>query len=636
MGKVTVCSLDCPDACSLIVDRSEEGAIRVRGNPDNPMTRGFTCAKILNYVERMRSSDRIITPLRKTGTTWNTIGWDEALMLCAEKIQECRGQPASILHLHGDGAKGVLKFADKLFFGRIGASHTKGSLCDTAGITACIADFGSLEHNDIRDVVNAETIVNWGRDLSRSSIHVAALVRDARKRGAKVITISPGGDGNGPFSDFFVRVRPGTDRFLAAALIRLLIDRHTLSDDILHHAGNWKVFEDMIRRRSVAELLSVCEVALEDCERLCDCYCRRKPVATLVGWGLQRYRFGGENVRFINALSFLSGNVGISSAGVYYGVSSLRNFNLDWAYESVEKGRRTFPLPLIGRSIMEARDPAVKMIWVNGFNVVNQAPDSLSVKEAFRRVEFRVVVDAFMTDTAEMADLILPCAFLLEQEDIVGSFLHDYIHYAEPVVRPPGEAWDDFRIFTELGKRLSPPVIMPPRDEILRKALNSPYVDISLEELKTQKYTKAAWPAVAYEGMKFKHPDGLYHLPDVMHDEAAASSDFPLQLLSLIRREAIHSQIPPEEGGQVPTVWIAPDSVAWNDIDTKQEVYLVSPRGRLRVAVATFSGLHPKAVIYRRGDWIKTGGGVNQLIDAALTDMGDGASYYSQSVRLEN
>ena len=150
MEILTACTLDCPDACSLLVKILAHGAIRIRGNPNHPVTKGFTCAKIRRFGQRLSSKHRITRPLLRQGQDWKPIDWEEALQLCAEKIQEHRSEPESILHLRGEGDKGVLSQASKLFFAELGASTTAGSLCDVAGIAACIADFGSLETNDDR------------------------------------------------------------------------------------------------------------------------------------------------------------------------------------------------------------------------------------------------------------------------------------------------------------------------------------------------------------------------------------------------------------------------------------------------------------------------------------------------------
>jgi len=635
MKGITACTLDCPDACSLLCYEDGRGVFHLRGNPDHPVTSGFTCGKIKNFHERLRSPDRLTTPRLREGEKWRSVDWETALALCAGKIQALRREPASILHIHGEGAKGVLKQAGKLLFASLGASRVRGSLCDAAGYVASVQDFGSRDNHDIRDLLNAQRIVNWGKDLSRSSVHTAAMVKQARKHGTAVLSISPGGDGNAPFSDEWVRIRPGTDRFLAAAVIRLLLQRGMMREEILSRTANWDRFRSLIAEKSVEELLGACDVEGKEFERVFAFYAGQESVATLIGAGVQRYRYGGENVRFINALALLSGNIGRSGGGSYFHLHSLRNVNLDWTKDPERKTRRAFHMPTIGLDILEAKDPPLRMIWVNGSNVINQAPDSREVARAFQSVEFKVVVDAFMTDTAERADLVLPCTLMLEQEDIVASYLHDYVHYVKPVLEPPKEARSDFWIFSELAKRLDPPVDFPDAETCLRASLESPHLEVSLEELREKSYVRALRPRIAYGGMRFDHKDGRYRFPESLHDEGPVSDEYPLRLLTLIRKDAIHSQILPEK--QVPpAAWVAPENPFLKHLDLEREVFLASPLGRLRVTLKFLPGLHPASVLYRRGDWMKLGGGANQLIAAGLTDVGDGAPFYEQYVRLEN
>ena len=540
------------------------------------------------------------------------------------------------MHIRGDGDKGVLSQASNLFFASLGASQVAGSLCDMAGIAASIADFGSLDTNDLLDLANASAVVNWGKDLGRSSNHVAAIIGKVRKSGGKVLTVSPGGDGNRMFSDKMIRIRPGTDRFLAAAVIHLLIQRGKIDDDVLERTQGWPQFRELITSRSVSEFAGASDVSKNEVEELFEYYSLKEPVASLLGWGLQRYKHGGENVRFINALALLSGNIGRHGGGSYFNISSTRNFNLSWAQGSTERKRRTLLLPRVGKDILETEKPPIKMIWVNGFNVVNQAPDSGAIARAFEGTEFKVVVDAFMTDTALRADLVLPCELMLEKEDIVGSFLHNYVNYVRPVLPSPKGARSDFWILTELGQRLDPPILLPKAEDCLRASLESPYLETSLEDLRQLGFVRANRPEIAYANLDFDHPDGKYHLPTELHEEIPPPEQYPLRLLTLVRRNFVHSQILPEEHEPIPIVWISPESPALEGLDLNQDIYVVSPLGRLKVRVEHSQGLHPEAVIYRRGDWMQFGGGANQLVAASLTDMGNCAAYYSQCVRLEN
>ena len=634
--KLTACTMDCPDACSIVVSRTADGRVKVKGNPDNPFTSGFTCAKLKDHVRRVQSSHRITHPQLKTQTGWQTISWDEALDMCAAKIQALRSRPTAILHIHNEGAKGVLKEATTLLFNRLGTSRVRGSLCDAAGYMAGVHDFGSRENNDINELMNASWIVNWGKDFSRSSVHTAALVKRARKDGARVLTISPGGDGNHAYSDAHIRIRPGTDRFLAAAMLRLLIENDLISKAAEKRSRNPQKFFALILNHPLEELLKGCEVSIADFKRVYECYAHKAPVATLISAGLQRYRYGGENVRFINALALLSGNIGRSGGGSYFQLHSYRNLNLKWTRDGEKLPRRSFQFAVIGREILTAENPPIEMIWVNGANVVNQAPDSQQLIKAFSGVDFKVVVDAFMNDTAQQADLVLPSTLILEQEDIIGSYLHEQVQYVCPVLPVPGEARNDYWILSEIAKRLDPPVDLPTAEECLRAALDSPYLDTTFEEIQKCGCVRSNRPEIAYADLRFAHQDGKYRFPYLLHAEPEPPEGYPLRLLTLVRRKAIHSQILPENQKQPPSVWLASDSPGLDNLDLKKPVKLVSPLGRLTVSIETLPDLHPDVVIYRRGDWICHGGGVNQLVDAGLTDIGSGAAYYDQYVRLEN
>jgi anaerobic selenocysteine-containing dehydrogenase len=560
-------------------------------------------------------------------TGWKTITWDEALDLCASKIQALRSRPTTILHIHNEGAKGVLKEATTLLFSRLGTSRVRGSLCDAAGYMAGVHDFGSRENHDINDLMNASRIVNWGKDLSRSSVHTAALVKKARKNRTRVLTISPGGDGNNAYSDVHIRIRPGTDRFLAAAVLRLLIEKDLIDQNALSRTRAPDAMND---------LLDACDVSEADFQRVYECYAQKEPVATLISAGLQRYRYGGENVRFINALALLSGNIGRSGGGSYFQLHSYRNLNLKWTREGEKLPCRSFKFPVIGREILAAENPPIEMIWVNGANVVNQAPDSQQLIKAFAGVDFKVVVDAFMNDTARQADLVLPSTLILEQEDLIGSYLHEQVQYVCPVLPAPGEARNDYWILTEIARRLDPPVDLPSAEDCLRAALDSPYLSASLEEIRKCNCVRSNRPEIAYAGLRFAHQDGRYRFPYLLHAEPEPPAEYPLRLLTLVRRNAIHSQMLPEDQKQPPVVWVATGSPCLENLNLENPVELVSPLGRLKVSVQTLPDLHPGVVIYRRGDWISMGGGVNQLIAAGLTDIGSGAAYYDQYVRLEN
>ncbi len=634
MATITACSQDCPDTCSLLVEKSPTGKVRINGNPDHPFTAGFCCTKLKSWHRRLSSPSRITVPRLRNGAGWREISWDEALGICAAKIQSLRAEPLSILHLDSSGNMGLMAQVSQHFFNLLGASRAVGGLCASAGMAACKADFGSVEHNDPGDLLNARTIVNWGRDIARTSVHLAALVKKARKQGTRLLTLSPGGDGHEAWSDEFIQVRPARDRFLAAAVCRTLIENRKVIAEFERTAANWPAFRNLVMAQPATDLSKASGVSQAEAERLAEIYGAGEPVATLIGWGLQRHLHGAENVRFINALAFLSGQIGRSGGGAYYIVPSTRHLELSWLAKPAESQINRFYKPTIGRDILSA-DPAVKMVWANGTNPVNQSPDSFRVARALRSVPFKVVVDAFMTDTADLADLILPCTLNLEQENLNSSYFHDFLNYARPAIAPPAGARSDHWIVTQVGQRLNPPIYLPPMEKMIADSLPAA-AGVGLGELRRRGFVKASRPAVSFEGLRFAHPDGRYRFPEALTPEPPVPEGYPMRLLSLIRFAATHSQILPEEHTLPPNVYLSPDSPAWGNLIRSRPVFMVSPLGRIEVKPEELPGLHPDTVVYRRGDWLKLGGGVNQLIADTPTDHGWGAAYYAQHVRLEN
>lgn len=632
VSKISACILDCPDSCSFLVDSRK---MLVQGNPDHPFTRGFICPKAKNFFKRINSPERITRPMIRKGTSFEPATWDKALNIIARRLDSLRSRPESILHARGYGYRGVLAQAGLNFFAALGSSLTYGSLCDEAGIEACVRDFGSLDHNNPQDLLNASGIVNWGRDLSRSSIHTGALVSRARKSGVRIMNISPEENSGRTLYDDHILIRPGCDRFLAAAVIRMLMDSGKISPEPAARTANWSSFENMILSVSLTDLLSACQVAAADARRLYQWYEGPEPTASLIGWGLQRHVFGGQNVRMINALALVSGNMGISGGGSYFNISSGRNLG-QWTART--KGdppagsrRRRLAHYNLGREIEEA-GPEIEFIWVDGHNVINQVPDSRRIARAFEK-PFVVCVDGFLNDTAVCSDMILPPAFMLEKEEVLGSCLHDYVNYSGKVVEPRGSCRSDFEILRDLGERLDPTVTFPRTRECLEAGLKP--LGVSLEDLQDRGFTSSDNPRIAYQDLIFDHPDKLCRLQEKLDLEPGPDSEFPLRLLSLIRGGYMHSQIPESEQQGLPRIFISSSSDMAGALDPGRKTFLATRLGRMRVEARTLDGLHHETVVIRRDGWMKCGHGPNMLIEPRKTDMGDCAAFYSQPCRIE-
>lgn len=634
MKTYSACTYDCPDACSFIVEKGDGGEISIKGAKEHPVTRGVVCKKGKEWPKRLASPERITTPLLRNGERFERISWDAALDLCAEKIQPLLREPARIFHFRGHGYRGVLAKASDRFFEHLGAGALCGSLCDDTGIEACLRDFGELHHNDIADLGNASGIVNWGKDLSRSSLHMGMFVQDARKHGATALTISPGGDGNGPFTDQHIWIRPGTDRFLALAAIKRLQANGEIDPEILKHTANWDAFSQLLDAWSETALLEACDVSGRALDLLVEYYSRSEPVASILGWGMQRYLYGGQNIRAVNALALLSGNIGRSGGGAYYNVSSARNLG-KWRVDpsAPEKKQWLAPLYDLPGSIAAAAPP-VEFAWVDGHNIVNQVPGATAMSTVFSEIPFTVVVDAFMNDTARRADLILPCALCYEKEDLIGSCMHNAVNYVGKVVDAPGEARDDFSIISDLAGRLTPAIDFPSAEECLRKGLDLPHLNASLEDIRQSGFVMAEHAAIAFEGLRFGHADG-FHFLEKVDEEPALDAEFPLRLLTLVRRNFIHSQIPEAPQGAAPEVFVAENNPLLQRVGEDGDAVMISPLGRLEVRLKGCAELYPNTVIIRRGGWLKNQQCANGLLTSLTTDMGEGAALYSQFVRLE-
>lgn len=634
---ITGCRADCPDACSLVAT-FKNGSWKIKGNPVHPITQGFCCKKASYFLKRHLDNSRITTPLLKRNNKWISLSPSEAAEICAEKIQALRDTPERILHIQGHGVRGIFVDSVRYFFDALGTAKTRGSLCDDAGIEASILDFGVLDHNDITDIEYSNFIVNWGRDVNRSSIHLAFFLKKARKKGARVITISPGGCDLNGVCDKHILIKPGTDRFLAAATIKEIIKENKNTLKRIYECPKGRQMLATLHKYSLEELLEASQVSYSDLSELVSIYSSNLCITTLIAWGLQRYLHGGENVRWINALAYLSGHVGKKGEGIYFNISSRRFFS----YEGVtyppggKKERRTLSLPRLGSELLAA-DPPISMIWINGTNIVNQAPSTRRIAQAFDSIPFVVVVDAFMTDTAQHADLFLPCSLMWEEEDIVGSAMHNYINFCAPFLQKPKGVLSDREWIEKINALLLNQVELPSRDECYRRAFSSPYLNgASLEKLKETGFLRAKYSQIVFSEGKTALPHGKINLITSLSPPAQENSEYPLQLLTLIRRDYIHSQILPSDH-PAPVIYVSSDCYYVRNIEDGSTVNIVTHLGKLAAKLKKLppGSIHPSAIIYRRDNWASLGGGINQIIDDLITDIGETAAYYSQNARLE-
>ncbi len=627
MGVLTTCVLDCPDRCSILC-RVEAGGLRLRGNPDHPYTRGFTCAKIRRYPRRLASTHRIREPWVRHGEGLRPASWEEALdRVCAGIESARRAAPESLLWVRGAGSMGVSKGVLDYLFRTLGARGVRGSLCDGAGIAAVEADAGALDMNDPLQIDRAEAVVLWGKNPRASSVHTAAQVARARSRAVPVVAVNPDASAVGSAADRVVRVRPGTDRFLALACCRILLEEAG-REPPWSLAANREAFEALLRARPIETLLEACGVAAADARALAGVYASTPKVATIVGWGIQRHLFGSENVRAVHALAFLAGALGTEGGGLYFNIPSSRHLRQP---RPPGPGPEPLLLPALAREL-PAADPPVRFAWVAGSNLLNQAPDAKALREAFRAVDTTVVVDGFWTETARHADVVLPPALWLEEEDLVGSYWHNTVGAVRRVVDPPEGCRSDFEIVTEVARLLGLDLPFPDLDAWLAACL--PPEGPSLAGVRERGWARLPWPEVAWTD-GFAHPDGRLRLIEAVSPEPPPDPVRPLRFLTLIRAEALHSQMLPEDQKDPLPVRIHPDTARALGLAPDDPVRITSEVGELEARVHLDPALDPGSVACPRGGWIGLGQGVNEAVPVLVTDQGETAAYYAARVRLE-
>lgn len=658
----TVCPLDCYGVCGLRVTVQHGRVAGVRGDPAHPVTRGLVCAKAANLAKLANHPERLQYPLRRTaGGAFACLSWPEALDAWAEALAAARDRfgPTAVLHYTDSGSSGLLKALPERFFARFGgATVPQGSLCFAAGIAAQTYDFGTAIHHAPADLLHAGLIVVWGHNPVDTNVHTARLLREARRQGTPVVLIDPVRTRSAGLADRVLQPRPGTDAALAQALAReLIVSGRCAADFLAEHTVGFPAYRERILAWTFDRAAAVTGVAAADLRWLADLLAERRPVAFLLGWGLQRYRNGGATVRAIDALGAVAGSIGVAGGGVSYAHRHWKALAPLDGRELPQKVRRLRRARL-GEELaafQETGDPPVAVAVVARSNPACQAPDSARVREALGRVPFKVVIDHFLTDTAELADLVLPATNSFEEEDVYVSSWTTHLGYGPALVAPPGECRAEQDIYRELAERLGLAEaaweLARPAGEWLAEALAPLGGAELLARLRAEGAVRHPWaPPVPFADGRFSTPSGKLEL----WSEAAAqagldplggvpwpwphpsltASDrpelYPYRLLSPQPRHRLHSIFANLEGPAPAGVEarVHPRTAREAAVADGEEAVAFSPAGELRVRVRCDEGVRPGVVVIPNGGWRRYGGGVNLLTQGILADMGDQAALY--------
>ena len=463
------CTLDCFDCCKFNVYKEGSEILKIEGDKDHPFTKGLICKKGIAHLKRLNHKDRIYTPLLKNNGVWEEISFEDALEIMKEKLESTKEKYSSksILYYSQYGSGGVLKGIEDIFFNFYGGvSKATGGPCWSAGMRAQKYDFGDSISNSLEDMINSKNIFLWGKNPANTTIHTMAILNKAKKNGSRIIVIDPINTQSAKLGDIHVKIKPGTDGALAMAMAKIIISKGLQDEDFINkYVLGFQEYKDYLENFDLDYLSDECGIEIKYIEKLTKYYCEKNS-SIYLGYGMQKYKNGGNTIRAIDALGALTGQIGVKGGGVNYANKVLsRILDLD-PFKSGEVGEnREFYVSNINEFIEEPQkyslsiedsNAPIKIMVIANSNLMNQLPNLNRLNNSIDKVEFKVCFDMFMTDTASKCDLFIPCTNTLESEDMVfSSMTNPYLIYNEKIIEPREKLMDEYYFFRELAKRMN-------------------------------------------------------------------------------------------------------------------------------------------------------------------------------------
>ena len=499
----TACPHDCPDTCGMLVTVKDGVALKIQGDPSMPFTDGTLCTKVAHYLERTYSPDRLLHPMRRVGAKgkgeFKRITWDEALDEIAARFKALAAEdPETILPLSYAGTMGMVQYAsmDRRFFHRLGASLLDRTLCSSAGKAGIKATLGGWLGMDPERFDEAKLIILWGANPVVSNLHLWSRVQEAKRRGAKIIAIDPYLSLSAEKCTQHIALLPGTDGALALGLMHLLIANEWIDRDYIErYTVGYDELAERVRQYTPQWTARTCGLEVAEVVQLAREYGTTKPAAIRLNYGMQRHAGGGIAARNIACLPALTGAWRDVAGGIVLTTSDFYSFN----HEGLERADllgtrrpRVINHSALGDALTAAQPP-VRAVLVYNNNPVAVCPDSAKVVAGFEREDlFCVVMDSFLTDTADYADIVLPATTQLEHYDIHKSYGHLYVLANNPAIAPVGESLPNSEVFRRLAGRMGfdEPCFKDSDEEICRTALES----------KEPRMRNVGWEAVKESG----------------------------------------------------------------------------------------------------------------------------------------
>jgi len=477
------CPHDCPDACGVLITVQDGRATKIQGDPEHPVTRGFLCAKVAKYLNRVYSPDRVLYPMRRVGSkgpgqpmsavstsadssVWQRISWDEALDEITSRFRAIAREFGSeaILPYSFGGTLGALNGGsmDRRFFHRLGASQLERTICSAAGEAGLESVLGVKLGTEPEQFRQSKYIIAWASNIHANNVHLWPFIAEARRNGAKLVVIDPYRTRTAACADWHLPINPGTDAALALGMIHVIIGENLHDPDyVSRYTLGFEQLRERVKDYPPERVAQWTGITTHDIRRLAREYATVRPAAIRLNYGIQRSERGGMSTRCVAMLPCITGSWTEVGGGLQMSTSGAAALNTphlkrpDLMKTALGHDARTINMVELGRALNDVADPPVKALFVYGSNPAAVCPNHREVIRGLTRPDLLTVVhEQFFTDTTDYADIVLPATTFFEHKDLQKGYGHYYLQVSNQAIDPLGECRSNVELFRAMAQRM--------------------------------------------------------------------------------------------------------------------------------------------------------------------------------------
>jgi molybdopterin guanine dinucleotide-containing S/N-oxide reductase-like protein len=689
------CPHDCPDACGVLITVEDGRATKIQGDPNHPVTRGFLCAKVSKYLDRVYAPGRVLHPMRrvvpkgtgnKDSSDFQRISWDEALSEIATRFKTIAAEfgGEAILPYSYGGTLATLSGSsmDRRFFHRLGASQLERTICSAAGEAGLKSVTGVKLGTEPEQFRHSRYIIAWGANIHGNNVHLWPFIEEARRKGAQLVVIDPYKTRTAKCADWYLPINPGTDAALALGVMHVIIGEGLHDADyVSKYTIGFEHLQEKVKSYPPEKVAKWTGISESDIRKLAREYATERPSVIRVNYGVQRSEGGGMAMRAITMLPCITGSWKEVGGGLQLSLSGawgLQRTTLDrpdLMQNCLGRPARLVNMVELGKALNSLADPPVKALFVYNSNPAAVCPDHNEVIRGLRRPDlFTVVHEQFFTDTADYADIVLPATTFFEQKDLQTAYGHYYLQMSEQAIDPLGECRSNVEMFRGLAEAMGfeDACFRDSVDEMIDQALDSsnPWLEeIDREHLERDGHVRLNFvngrhtdskdaPFLPFAQGGFQTPSGkaeLYNpalaaqgldpvaefVPPEESRHSQTARSFPLELLARKADNFLNStfsNLPSVQAMEEPGLLeIHTSDAAKRGIRDGDAVRVFNRRGE-QVLRARVNGAVQPGVVAAALNWAKLTPGrsnINVLTSEKLTDMGNSATFYSVLVEVE-